>query len=847
MYRDKKPFSCKLFTLLPLLCGLAVFCFAQQTRADDYFNPALLDIDNPRQEKTDLSVYEKGPGQAPGKYQVSIFIDNNKVDTRDVTFKLQKDVKGNRSLQPCFSLDDLKSLGIKTKAFPKLMAQGKCADLSVIPAASATFRVRNQQLLLSIPQSALGQIPRGYIDPKTFDEGITAGLLNYSANASQSDARRQGEQDNSSQYVNLRPGFNIGAWRVRNYSTWNRNVTGHDEQQKFSSVYTYAQRDIVAMKSDLTVGQSASPADVFDSVPYTGVQLNSDSDMLPDSEKGYAPIIRGTAHSNALVMVRQNGYVIYQNTVAPGAFEINDLYPTGSSGDLQVTVKETDGSESHFVVPYASVPVLQREKNLRYSVTAGRYRAYDKDVEQTPFAQGSAIYGLPYGFTAYGGVQQSRHYQSQAIGTGKNLGDLGAFSVDVTRAKALLKQQQASTGQSWRVRYSKDFAGAGTNFSLAGYRYNSKGFYTLEDTMESYTRASDWSAPQQRRARTEATVDQTLGESWGSFTLSLVKETYWSQRQDMTSMSLSYNNSWHGVSYSLSYSMNKNTSDSDENGESVTHDNQFALSVSVPLDHWMHNTWATYNLNNSQDGTTQNIGLNGTALAEDNLNWNIQEGVSNTGSGNSTSMNADYKGTYGEVSGGVSQDSHQRSVNMGLQGGVVAHANGITLTQPLGETIALVKAPGTHGTHITNQTGVKTDFRGYTVVPFVSAYRHNTIALDTETLPDDADVTHAARIVTPTRGAVVRASFNTRVGSRVLMMLTQNGKPLPFGATVTTDDKDSEFIVGNGGQTYLSGLPQHGTLFVSWGQDASEHCVAEYTLTDERHKTSIINAAAQCH
>jgi outer membrane usher protein FimD/PapC len=84
------------------------------------------------------------------------------------------------------------------------------------------------------------------------------------------------------------------------------------------------------------------------------------------------------------VVVRQNGYVIYQNTVAPGAFEINDLYPTGSSGDLQVTVKETDGSERHFVVPYASVPVLQREKHLRYSVTAGRYRSYDKDVKKRP-------------------------------------------------------------------------------------------------------------------------------------------------------------------------------------------------------------------------------------------------------------------------------------------------------------------------------------------------------------------------------------------------------------------------------------------------------------------------------
>jgi outer membrane usher protein len=28
--------------------------------------------------------------------------------------------------------------------------------------------------------------------------------------------------------------------------------------------------------------------------------------------------------------------------------------------------------------------------------------------------------------------------------------------------------------------------------------------------MESYTRSDDWSAPQQRRARTEATIDQTL-------------------------------------------------------------------------------------------------------------------------------------------------------------------------------------------------------------------------------------------------------------------------------------------------------------------------------------------------
>lgn len=61
--------------------------------------------------------------------------------------------------------------------------------------------------------------------------------------------------------------------------------------------------------------------------------------MLPYSQRGYAPVIRGIANSNAEVSVRQNGYLIYQQNVAPGAFEINDLYSTTNSGDLEVTVK----------------------------------------------------------------------------------------------------------------------------------------------------------------------------------------------------------------------------------------------------------------------------------------------------------------------------------------------------------------------------------------------------------------------------------------------------------------------------------------------------------------------------
>lgn len=842
--RRLKRHSFRLFAIIILLLSIAAG-FYQRAWAEDYFNPALLDIDNPQQGKTDLSIYEKGPGQAPGKYRVSIFINNNKVDSREVTFTLQQ-MNGNSTLQPCFSVKELKALGIRTEKFPALTENKECANLTAIPDASAVFRVSQQQLLLSIPQYALGQIARGYISPDEFDEGINAGLLNYSFNGSRSRAHSKGAEDSQNNYLNLRPGLNIGAWRLRNYSTWSQTRSGDQTDSEFSTIYTYAERDIIPLKSELKVGQSSTPADVFDSVSFTGAQLASDDDMLPDSEKGYAPVIRGIAHSNAQVVVRQNGYVIYQNTIAPGAFEINDLYPTGGSGDLNVTVKETDGSEQHFVVPYASVPALQREKHLKYSVTAGRYRSYDSSVEQAPFMQASVMYGLPHGFTAYGGFQQSAHYQSQAVGVGKNFGNFGAFSVDVTRARALIKKMKSSKGQSWRVRYSKDFSRSGTNFSIASYRYNSKGFYTLEDTLDSWTSADDWTAPDQRRARTEATIDQSLGDNFGTVTLSLVKETYWNQQQGMTSIAASYNNSWHGISYSVSYSLNKNTATNDDESDSNGNDNVLSLNVSVPLDHWLHNTWANYNLNSGKSGTTQNMGLNGTALADNSLNWNIQQGLSSTGSGNSTSLNADYKGTYGEVNAGYSQDQYQRNVNYGIQGGIVAHANGVTFSQPLGETIALVKAPGASGTGIANQVGVKTDFRGYTVVPYVSAYRHNTIALDTETLPDDADVSQAAQVVTPTRGAVVRASFNTRVGSRVLMTLTHDGKPLPFGATVITEDNDSEFIVGDDGQVYLTGLTPHGHLKVNWGNETQNQCAVDYQLPDNSHHDTIITLSATC-
>ncbi len=816
--------------------------FPLSALARDVFNPALLEVDAPHQGMTDLSVFEDGAGQPPGIYHIDIYLNNDLQDTRDVEFSLQKDASGNNILQPCLSVAELNEMGVKTALFPALGDKNaKCAQLGAIPQAKAEFRFSGQQLLLSIPQMAVSQSARGVVPETQWDNGIPAFLLNYSFNGANNYARSGNGRDNDSQYANLRPGINVGPWRLRNYTTWSRDSNGQD---KWDTVYTYAARSIISLKSQLVMGDSSSPSDVFDSVPFRGAQLASDDDMLPDSQKGYAPVVRGIARTNAQVIIRQNGYIIYQSYVSPGAFKINDMYPTGGSGDLYVTIKEADGSEQLMVVPFASLPVLQREGRLKYSVTAGQYRSYSHSVDNTPFSQGTAIYGLPAGFTAYGGGQFASKYQSLALGLGKNLGDFGAVSTDVTQAWSTAQDQLKESGQSWRVRYSKNIVQTGTNFAIAGYRYSTSGYYSLQEVMDTYHDGNDnyQLIPERRRNRSEVTISQILGENAGSLSLSWISEDYWNSDRTLRSIGAGYNNSWNGISYGLNYSYNENgmTSNGSAIGSNSTtgrvydRDQVVSLNVNVPFSLFLPNTWASYTLNTSKHGnTTQTVGLNGTALEDNNLSWNVQEGYGSQGTGNSGNLNADYRGTYGEVTGGYAYDRNTQRINYGVQGGVVVHENGVTFGQPMGETVALVQAPGADGVGVNNQTGVKTDWRGYAIVPYTTPYRRNHVQLDPETLPDDVDLALNNQNVVPTRGAVVRASFSASVGQRALMtILRAGGAPVPFGAMVTDPAQKGAqgFIVGDGGQVYLTGLADSGALQVKWGNEAGEQCSVHYSL-----------------
>jgi outer membrane usher protein len=291
-------------------------------------------------------------------------------------------------------------------------------------------------------------------------------------------SQRWARPESTQLYTGLNVGLNIGNWRLRHNGSYSQSSGSGPTTSHYDAVSSYAQRDLTGLKSQLTLGEYYTPSGLFDSVPYTGVQLSSDDRMLPDSQRGFAPTIHGTAESNARVTVRQGGTVLYETSVAPGPFVINDLYNTGYSGDLKVTVTEADGRVRSFTVPFASVAQLLRPGTSRYSLTAGKYR--DDWLKSKPrFAQGTYQRGISNRWTGYiGGIIADQYLAVQggiALST-----SLGAFAFDTTHSRASGLQERgglnsSARGQSSRLSYSKLLESTRTNFVVSAYRFSSEG------------------------------------------------------------------------------------------------------------------------------------------------------------------------------------------------------------------------------------------------------------------------------------------------------------------------------------------------------------------------------------
>ena len=812
--------------------------------------------------QVDVSRFSRGNPVLPGDYLVDLEINGKWIGHASVRFVAQPN---SDIAQPCIERALIVRLGLDFEKLSEsartLLQQaqaGGCLDLAaMIPDTAVSFDLSQLRLDISIPQVAMLHKARGYVAPELWDTGVTSATLGYNLNAYRSAAS---ELTTTVGHLDLATGLNFGSWHLRQRSSLD---VASDQPTSYQNIATYLAHDIPAIRSDLTVGDSFTDGAVFDSFGFRGVWLATDDQMLPDSQLEYAPVVHGIAHTNARVVITQNGNTILETTVSPGAFEINDLYATGYGGDLHVTIYEADGTQSTFTVPYASVVQLLRPGVWRYTAVAG-------EVEQPSlpgserFVQATLQHGFNNYLTAYTGAVGAQRYAAGLVGVAINT-VMGAVALDVTEARASFADAAASSGQSVRFTYSKLVTRTQTNIALSTYRYSSSGYYSFSEAQaaQQATQAAPvapltqatpvtpvtQSAPltsvaqsaadtgPASRARSEwlVNINQTLPRRWGNFYVTASVRNYWQASGTTLQYQGGYTNHIRLGRTSLSYSISAARQKNLMTGKP---DDQVQLNFSLPLGRSPHSPMLSVSRNQDTSAGVRTHGgqemINGTWGENSQASYSVS--ANQSPGGNSFAADGQYRSNYAGLSASVSAGDGYSQQSLGATGGLVVHPGGVTFANQMTDTIGIVEAIGAEGARVTNNVGTTIGRSGYAVLPFLMPYRLNSVNID----PDDAvspdvEFKSTSESVAPRLNSVVMIRFQTVSGQAVLITAhREDGSVVPFGASVYDGQGGEVGLAGQDGGIYVRGIAQSGILTARWGDAPDEQCAFKYQLPPKR-------------
>lgn len=776
--------------------------------------------------KVDVSRFERGASASPGQYKVNIFVNNELVANESVEFK----ENAKKRVYPCLTPKLTQLINFKEDALPvaakaELDSPGQCVDIeALIPDSNVDFKSNEQELYIEVPQLYVNRTAQGAVNPALWDSGIPSFLLGYYINGY--DSHYKGSEAMRSAFASLNTGLNIGAWYFRHNGSysWQKETGGH-----YQTSNTYLQRDIAAIRGRIVLGEYNTTGQQFNSVPFSGVQIVSDDRMLADSQRGYAPEIRGIAKTNAKVSVRQQGNIIYETTVTPGAFLINDLYPTGYGGDLEVTIQEADGTTSQYTMAYASVAQLLRPGVQQFSITAGKLR--DSHVSDEPtFTEATWTRGLNNTFTAYAGGQLSKYYKAFDVGLAMGTG-LGAISADVTQSYSQLGEEGGGEikGQSYRVSYSKLISETNSNITLAAYRYSSSGYMDFLQATQTRDalKNKDNNNGQYTNSKNRFTlsINQGLLPGWGNLFASATMENYWNEQKGYNKQyQVGYSNSYKRLNYSINVSKTKTAF-----GTSQT---TWFLNFTLPLweDTQSRSPYLSMRYNqDNQGGRGQQAMLSGGLGENNKYGYNLTAAHDNA-SGTSGSLGGTWQSRAATINGSYSMGKNYNSRSIGLSGAMVAHSGGVTLTPFNSDTYALIEAKGAEGAKVSGYGGAMVDGFGYALYPSLTPYKMNQVSIDPEGSALDVEFENTGERIAPRAGAIVKVKFKTRSGIPLLIASNYQGDLVPFGAEVFDDKNEYVGAVSQGGVIYARVQQEKGTLMVKWGEDMESRCQVTYML-----------------
>ncbi|WLG51879.1 fimbria/pilus outer membrane usher protein [Pseudomonas sp. FP1742] len=727
------------------------------------------------------------------------------------------DVRFNRDGALCFDRDLLDAANLNV---PEPLADTQAANdtpchdvLGTWPQTVVEQDPANLALSLIVPNDALRPVLR---DVSGYQTGGIAGLLNYEVTGLHS---RYGDESSRYASANTELGFNAGDWivRSRQIQTW------QDDISRTTHIAAYAQRTFASQEAVLQAGQINLYNPVLAGAQITGAQVLNEQALQVE---GQSTVIEGIANSQAQVEVRQNGVLIHSTVVPAGPFALNNVRRLNNRSDVEVTVKEADGSERRFTIPAAMLGIGLPAPG--YSLAAGQVRNTGDEQGDDPWVISGGWSGaINAQALLSAGLTGAADYR--AAGAGIALLPSPFTQIQTTLTGADASGRQAGKGLQIDLSASHRLS---EQWSLdAGSSYRTPGYRELEDAV--FDSSTDHSKSRYRDQQSAAL--SWFHPSLGAFSGGFSRSSSFDGRSSSRALA-SWGTSLGGVSVSA-------TAEWQVSGANHTDDSVY-LNLSIPLGQtrrartWVRNAGGEY-----RSGVGLSEQVNDQLAYRVGVEHDTQDRKVQSNAGVSllpryTQLDLNYTRTDAE------RDSYQASA----RGGAVLHGGGLTLSPyQVSDTFALLSVGDMGAIKVTTPSGpVWTDWQGQAVVSQVAPYGRSRVEVDTKTLPRNADIHNGLAVISAGRGAVDTLDFGVTLTRRALLKVTTvNGAPLPRGAAVNTEDGEFVTLVQDGGLVFLPNVLDTRALWIS--APGMERCDLRFELPEDADPSAYYETApARC-
>ncbi|EEH8383378.1 PefC/AfrB family outer membrane usher protein [Salmonella enterica subsp. enterica serovar Montevideo] len=747
---------------VPALSALALSIYAHFGYSEE------LNLDFLHGTKTVPSILQSDSRFPAGEYLVDVSLNNESSGKATLTISPEEEESGKLCLKP----EWLKASGVffSKDSYKKYYDQARdCYALGEEPHTGVEFNYGAQSLNLNIPQAYLVS----KADASLWDYGTNGARLRYSGNFSKSSSSE------ASAFGSADLGVNLGRWVL----SARMNGSSYGGENTFATNDITLSTALSQVQGDLILGRSQTRTNLFNDFGFYGAALRSNSNMRAWDERGYAPVITGVANSQSRITITQGGYTVYSKVVPAGPYRLDDVSPV-SNGDLVVTVEDESGRKTERIYPVATLPSLLRPGEVDYNVAVGR-RNDGTDIKDA-FSSGDGTFwlgSLSYGFastTVNTAALVHNRYQSAGLGLTQSLGQAGALETSVTVAKARYDDGAVKAGTSFNLKYAKSFS-ANTDLQLLTYRYQSRNYVDFADFD-----AGNFDRYERQKSRYEARLSHRLADAYLS--ASYWQQDYWQRPGHEKGATLSVSTSFNDVSLYLNGSYSRRPFDEKP-------DYSASLSVSVPFNlggvrHYSNSSVAT-----SRNGDTRySSGV--SATVSDRLNYSLSADADARGNNGATGS-VSYAFDAVQTNMSLSQFRNRTSVAGSFSGSAIATPEtGVLLTKDTSDTIGIVNIEGMEG--VTFNGSLPTNSNGDTVVN-LTEYSPNTISVNMDNVPDDAELTTTSYNVVPTEKAMIYRKFGfNHVRRYILRVKDAQGRVLDGGNAETEQGLNAGFISNNG-------------------------------------------------